>query len=44
MERGCPKIVVDGYCYPAGTRHAEPVCQMACRFQGMVNLQVNLVQ
>jgi len=44
IERGCPKIVVDGYCYPAGTRHAEPVCQMACRFQGMVNLQVNLVQ
>jgi hypothetical protein len=37
-------IVADSGCDHAGTSHASFVRQMACLFQGMVNLQVNLVQ
>jgi len=38
------KIVADSCRYCGRTRHAAPVCWMTCLFQGMVNLQVNLVQ
>jgi hypothetical protein len=38
------KKVADSGCNHAGTRHASFVRKMACLFQGMVNLQVNLVQ
>ena len=38
------KIVADSDCDHAGTSHASFVRKMACLFQGMVNLQVNLVQ
>jgi hypothetical protein len=38
------KIVADSYGYYGRTRHAALVCWIACFFQGMVNLQVNLVQ
>ena len=38
------KVVADSDCDHAGTSHASFVRKMACLFQGMVNLQVNLVQ
>jgi hypothetical protein len=38
------KIVADGCCYPARTSQDALVCWIACLFQGMVNLQVNLFQ
>jgi len=38
------KIVADSGCDHAATSHPSFVRKMACLFQGMVNLQVNLVQ
>ena len=38
------KIVADSDCDHAATSHPSFVRKMACLFQGMVNLQVNLVQ
>jgi hypothetical protein len=37
-------IVADSDCDHAATCHPSFVRKMACLFQGMVNLQVNLVQ
>jgi hypothetical protein len=38
------KIHADNGCHPAGIRHITLICWITCLLQGMVNLQVNLVQ